>query len=252
MKLLNRSKAIADLADRRWATDPWGLGIEVNLLRMSHPDAQAWAKENEPDNRFVQAFVAHSTYLAVVNQRGGRMKGKMTDEQMAQRAAEKAAEELDTGADKAEQLAKMKPMVANILIGDAQPGEEPRWRGDGLREPKVQCLKCEHVWEADRDDELCPRCQDSVHMSVGEIQPCTAENRMDLLSIADDGNGNPRWLGVFDENDKPIKFGGQPLGDAITEWLLDEARQTDQYRLDYVKAAAENLEPAPVGSTASG
>lgn len=239
------SKRFGPILDTRWIAVPFSdLEGEMEILRGSHHEWQAWLRAHDLAGTEYQAeYVANLAGLQLDNTRGGKMKSKLNERQMQDRAIRAASKKLF---DDPERLQKLKPGIAEVLIRN--------WRGELFSTPLFECVKCGNQWEKDYADDPCPRCGDGASVWVGEPIPCTPEAKLDLLLNTADASGKPRWLDAYndDEERSEIPYGGQPLGDAFAALVLAEKDEADEFREKAVQRAVEGLPPAPAGTTVSG
>jgi rubrerythrin len=244
MRFRPPSKHFGAILDTRWIGVPFSdLEGAIEVLRTSHHTWQAWIKHHAAGDEYLTEYIAATTMLARRNERGGRVKTRLNDDQIAEQAARQAAGKIASRMD-AEQLEKLKPGIAELLIRD--------WRGELFSSPLFECVQCRHRWEKDYADEPCPQCGDGASVWVGEPVPCTPEAKLDLLRNTVDSNGNPRWLDAYDGDGKDIEHGGRPLGDAFALLILAEGDKADLFREKAVERAIEGLAPAPAGTMVSG
>lgn len=242
MKLRTRgAKPFGALLDSRVIYDPWGLGLALEIIRDGIEAWQVWLKGNSPDSPEVREYLAALWQLNTANNRGGRLKTKLTEEEIQARAAQRAAAKIDLSA-RSEALARLKPGLATVAILRIVEGESAH----------VRCTACGNRWELDQDGEPCPKCGDLAYVDDPEPIPSTPENIAALLANTTDAEGRIRYLGKYDEEDNEVPFGDQAVGDAIAAWVLDEMAATEKFRADAVAAVKEVFRPGLPGPTGNG
>ncbi|MEM7048910.1 MAG: hypothetical protein AAF604_04585 [Acidobacteriota bacterium] len=85
-----------------------------------------------------------------------------------------------------------------------------------------------------------------VTSETGEPVDCSAEQRAAFLLNRPGPEGNVAWVPT------EMPYGGQPLGDAWAEFILDEAEDQDAFRAGFLADSAASLPPTPAGSSESG
>lgn len=192
---------VAALADTRHVQDPWGFGLTVEILRADHPEWLGWLKENGLTGRQdalsgqLMAAMLATEMEAAKGRKGFRRRKKGGDIDYMQAVKKVDFSQLE--ADQGQSLEDLKPGIASVLMRSMSGLEEL----DGTR-------------AAD-----------------------TVGNRIKLLENVRNEDGQVIWVPLFlqgqlDKDGNPVEapYGDQPVGDAIAEWLLDEAEATSEFR----------------------
>jgi len=235
------AKPIGSILDTREIEDPWGLGLRLEIMRAGADRWQAWLKANVPDSPEIKAYLTETWKLANANARGGRLKTKLTTEEIEAQAIERASGKINISG-RAENLARLKPGLAAVAIVrliDAQSAH-------------VKCSACGNRWELDAEDEPCPQCGDLAYLDDPEPIPSTPENIAALLENTRDAAGNIRYLEKYDDEGHEVPHGDQPVGDAIAAWVLEEMGATEKFRASAVAAVKEVLASGLAGHSGNG
>lgn len=210
---------LTKLLDYRWVKLPdlWpgGLaGIELEILRTSHPSWKSWLAEKEKRNPLIQAMVERIMGAAVLKGAGGSSKKK------GRAASEHDIDESILMSGGRGLLSVIKDSELADVEGEIRDGAARiLWRG----------------WRG-------------VTASGAAVEP-TAENRARFMAMERDGE--PIYLqgeiiGV------EIPYGGQYLRDALFQFTLEEGAKQDLYAHAFVEGATGNSAPSPAGSPVTG
>lgn len=226
--LFDLSNHFSGIADTRHVKDPFGVGLEVEILRAGHPDWMGWLKQNDA-NPLVKAMLKATVKVALQGRRE-----KLTQEEIIDRAAEGVLSQV--GGDLTDNLEVLKPGVANILIRSIG--------GKAFADVWWNCSNpgCENRWAASAPIESCPKC--GTGSPLQERTPAVyvqGESGAKLLTNVRKADGKLAWVPRFLPDGKTdMPFGNRPTGDAILAWLLEEADQTQKFFADFREDAGKN------------
>lgn len=199
---LNIAKHFGTIHDTRVITDPWGIGLQVEILRAGHPDWQKWLADNYTDG------LASGMLKEVVRlQMERRAKaGSADEEKMLDAAAARVVASSRERDEKAKNFDKLKDGIADILIRSVP---------SGLSSPTGETI------------------QFSREAARALVANPTDEATGLLIWVPETRPGK-------DGKPEPMPFGGQPVGDAIATWLMDEAAKSEAFYSRYLEAASGN------------
>jgi|GEM_PF-3817506 len=254
------------VTDTRTASDPWGLGITVDVLRADHDDWKEWQKEHagqaaefmEEIGRLASKTAIRSMMLSSVRP-GMRQERKKTAAEMeaardreegeemlrAEQIVDRTLEQLPT--EKLNALWQsdanaIKPGVAYVLIR--------RW--SGVKDVGGQPIELNlHNalrfvgWEGvlvEYGPGYEPRFMDAVEGKKFEGDTCTVTHF----------TGNPRKAnGELWTCPDGMKYGPAAVGDAITRWLIDESAAGTLARVEALEKSADFLAGTQGGTPAT-
>jgi len=240
--LIDLGNHFSTITDRRWAKDPWGIGLELELLRTGHSEWQEYLKSNA-DNPIVKAMLRASVVVALGQSRQRDGSEALSKTEILEQAADSVVDKMDPESQVAN-LAKMKPAVARILIKNA--------RGPAFSDAFWMCgdAACGNRWEATSGQPVpCPKCGNAAPVMDRVAKTFSTEEAVKLFDNPNGADGNPIWVPGYRPDTRPnakpgatvkVPFGNQPVGDAILAWVLDEVDQTERFFSSYVEAAAKN------------
>lgn len=258
----NISNHFGGITDVRVATDPWGLDppLEVEILRADHPDWVEWKKQNgftgeEITQELLRAQVRRSLEPAA-GKTGVRARARAMDS-VVDDTVDRMAARIKASAEDGSKLEKLKEGLATVGI---------RRVVSGLSVADARCA-CGNTFTPEHGDDACTACGGHDWQFVDE-KPVddSVEARRKLLANVKDREGDPLWVpltkkvqeadedaaGELVEVDKPVPFGGQPVGDAIAAWLLSAMDEQEKFRKEFVERALGNSAPAPASSPVPG
>lgn len=279
------AKHFSALTDVRMVPSPWtAIDFQCPVLREGDDEWAAWVKGNQGRSSLIdmltkagiKAMLTRTLSTAGEDEEesdGFRRKRKLTKRELRERQKkqEKAVDvaqiversvdglsPAELAASVNEDLNALKPGVALILLSDR---DKNRWVGVLDDESKPMPFTPEerlrflgwlgfHIVDSDGDHH---------YLSIGEYQ--------ETLSSADDPlaqeiasgkakvtkyEGNPRnedgallWV------DEEMDYGPGPVGDCLTEWLLDASADGESFKVKFVDGAAKNLGGTPSGGSAT-
>lgn len=244
------------ITDTHPATDPWGLGMTVEVLREDHKDWQDWQKANasagsrlgELGDQITQAVGRMAIREALMQNAGFRKEPKKTKAEMEAQAtsdqpceAERRAEEmidrtiatlpklkLDAVGP---ELNSIKPGVASVLMRGWSNVTDPG--GNAIEFNLHNALRFVG-WEgalvevAGEDPKFLRDESEIGYKIIGAS--CT------LFT------GNPRKPdGSLWACPVGMKYGPLPVGDAITLWLIDASKEGSLVKMATMEGAADFL-----------
>lgn len=267
-KLSNR---FGRLADTRRVSAPWPwVDFWVEILRSGARAWQEWAENNRTNSKLVDLVVKagiKATLAADLAEQqtirpGQRQRRKLTRAERERRAASFDPETvLDKALDRVSSdellavrsLNDLKPGIAMVAIQahggpdleEVAPTVEDRlrllgWEGFLVKLPGEP----PQAFSRDAWAKLDPA---SDLAKAATANPALVE---EFTGPARHEDGTLVWVDEVDAEGNEIDYGGRPVGDAITAWLLDEMEATEDFRGQIVARAAEDFTPTPAGATA--
>ena len=253
----------SSVTDTHPATDPWGMGITVDVLRADHPDAKEWDDAHPVANAGIWDQVAAIAAKAAVRAQltasarpGFRQAAKKTraEQEAATSEGEDETESLIAQAIRDipdETIGEMLKKVGNADLNDAKPRLAhvfmKGWSGvkDVGGEPipfdlhnALRFLG----WEG---------CLVEKDGEAPMFLPGSTEYAIDGVT-ATKFTGNPRKAdGSLWTCPAGMKYGPAPVGDAITKWLIDASAEGTIARAEAVEKAADFLAGTPPGTPAT-
>lgn len=258
----NISRHFGAITDTRVITDPWGLGLQLEVLRAEHSTWVAWKAEHGlGGDDFEKELLRAQVRRTLEPPAGARLKkggvaagaGAIVDQTVERMHAKLRAVRQD-----ASLLERIKEGLATVAI---------RRVVAGLAEAvAATCAACGAEFLPEHGDDPCPTCGAREWRFTEQREvPDTVETRRKLLANPVDSDGNQLWVplnqkvrkpnpetGIEEEVEELTPFGGQPVGDAIAAWILAEMEAQEKFRKDYVEDALGNSAPAPASSAAPG
>jgi hypothetical protein len=259
----NISRHFGAITDTRVISDPWGLGLQLEVIRSEHSSWTTWKAEHGlAGDDFEKEMLRAQVRRSLEPPAGARLKkggvaagsGAIVDQTVERMHAKLRAVHQD-----ATLLERIKEGLATVAI---------RRVVAGLVEGVAACTACGNRFQPEHGDDPCPaEACGAREWEIAEERevPDNVEARRRLLSNPRDRDGNPLWVpatrkvvkanpetGLEEEVEETTPFGGQAVGDAIAAWILSEMEEQEKFRKDYVENALGNSVPAPASSPASG
>ena len=263
----------ASVTDTHTATDPWKMGISVEVLRNDHPDWVLWQKENNANAGGLMATITKTAtrsavrVMMVQGAKGFRAAPKKTKAQEAQ--AEAAADQGDDGEEQQDALTRkvvdkvlddmsdeqlealvqtdvnaIKPGVALVLLKS--------W--SGVVEPgniAIECTLHNRLRFLGWDGMLAEKDGEAPKFFSREQVAKLDGGQISSAFTVTEFTGNPRKAdGSLWVCPAGMKFGGVgvPVGDAITMWLLDASAAGSLNRAATLETSADFLADTPPGT----
>lgn len=256
----------SSVTDTHPASDPWGMGITVDILRADHQDAKDWDAAHPVANAGIWDQVAAIAAKAAVRAQltasarpGFRQAAKKTkaEQEAADDGAGDETESLIAQAIRDipdETIGEMLKKVGNADLNDAKPRLAhvfmKGWSGvkDVGGEPipfnlhnALRFLGWEGVL-IEKNGEA------PIFMSTG-FDPVALNDHDHVITYF---TGNPRKAdGSLWTCPAGMKYGPAPVGDAITRWLVEASAEGTIARAAAVEKAADFLAATPPGTPAT-